>query len=103
MSPRTGIRARLRAAEDRVFSLATEAEYQLKLAPRTTRILPTAFDRRVLRTVVVALPLLLGTFAIGSRRVRMQVLFGLIVVMCVAFAVYILADALPGIRRKGKP
>jgi len=103
MSRITRIRARVRAAEDRVFSLAAEAEYRLKLAPRKTRILPTAFDRRVLRTIVVALPLLLATFAIGPRRMRMQVLFGLIVAMCVAFALYMLADALPGIRRKGKP
>ena len=105
--PRTsrsaGIRARLLAAEDRVFSLAAEAEYRLKLAPRNTRIVATAFDRRVLRTIAVALPLLLGTFVIGSRRVRMQVLFCLIVLMCVAFAAYMLADALPGLRRKRKP
>lgn len=44
-----------RRIEDGLFALAAEAEYRLRLAPRGAKIVPSDFDRRMIRLFLVAL------------------------------------------------
>lgn len=63
-----------RRVEDRLFALAAEAEYRLKLAPRGTKIVPSDFDRRMIRMFLVVMPLLVGSLFIDDRQFRTRLL-----------------------------
>lgn len=76
-----------RRLEDRIFALAAEAEYRLKLAPRGTKIVPSDFDRRMIRMFLVVMPLLLGSLFIDDRQFRTRLLV-------LAFALVLLAVGL---------
>ena len=76
-----------RRLEDGLFALAAEAEYRLKLAPRGTKIVPSDFDRRMIRLFLVAMPLLVGSLFIDDRQFRTRLL-------ALGFAVALLAVAL---------
>ncbi len=92
-----------RQLEDKVFALASEAEYRLKIVPRSTRIVPTTFDRRMVRTFLLVMPVLIGTFFIGDRALRARVLFGMLVAIAVLLALIFVADAFPGKRSAMPP
>ncbi len=76
-----------RRVEDGFFALAAEAEYRLKLAPRGTKIVPSDFDRRMIRMFLVVMPMLLGSLFIDDRQFRTRLL-------ALAFAVVLLAVSL---------
>lgn len=76
-----------RQVEDRLFAAAAEVEYRLKLAPRGTRIVPSDFDRRMVRLFLVAMPLLVGSLFIDDRQFRTRLLV-------LAFAVALFTVAL---------
>ena len=76
-----------RRVEDGLFALAAEAEYRLKLAPRGVKIVPSAFDRRMIRLFLIAMPLLIGTLFIDDRQFRTRLL-------ALAFAVVLLTVGL---------
>ena len=91
-----------RALEDRVFWLASEAEYRLKITPRTTKIVPNTFDRRMVRLFLIVLPVLVSTIAVDGRPMRARVLFVILVLTALALAFIFVADAFPG-RRSAPP
>ncbi|MES2524436.1 MAG: hypothetical protein V4617_17185 [Gemmatimonadota bacterium] len=95
-------RAVLRRFEDRAFRLASEAEYRLRITPRNVRLEPSAFDRRILRLFVIAMPILVGSLFIGDRSFRIRLLFAELVVLCVVLALLLLLDAWPGTVRSGR-
>lgn len=76
-----------RRVEDGLFALAAEAEYRLKLAPRGTKIVPSDFDRRMIRMFLLVMPLLLGSLVIDDRQFRTRLLV-------LAFAVVLFTVAL---------
>lgn len=76
-----------RRLEDGVFSVAAEVEYRLKLAPRGTKIVPSDFDRRMIRMFLVVMPMLVGSLFIDDRQFRTRLL-------ALAFAVVLFAVAL---------
>ncbi|MCA2991001.1 hypothetical protein [Gemmatimonas sp.] len=76
-----------RRVEDRLFALAAEVEYRLKLAPRGTKIVPSDFDRRMIRLFLVVMPLLVASLAIDDRQFRTRLLV-------LAFAVALFTVAL---------
>jgi len=76
-----------RRVEDGLFALAAEAEYRLKLAPRGVKIVPSAFDRRMIRLFLIAMPLLVGSLFIDDRQLRTRLL-------ALAFAVVLLTVGL---------
>ena len=76
-----------RILEDGLFAVAAEVEYRLKLAPRGTKIVPSDFDRRMIRMFLVVMPLLLGSLFIDDRQFRTRLLV-------LAFAVVLLAVGL---------
>ncbi len=90
-----------RALEDGVFRLASEAEYRLKITPRTTKLVPTTFDRRMVRLFLVIMPVLVATLFIDGRPLRARVLFVILVVAALALAFIFVADAFPS--RRGAP
>ena len=71
-----------RRTEDAIFALAAEVEYRLKLAPRGTKIVPSDFDRRMIRMFLVVMPLLVSSLFIDDRTLRVRLLL-------LAFAVVI--------------
>ncbi len=87
-----------RALEDGVFRLASEAEYRLKITPRTTKIVPNAFDRRIVRLFLIVVPVLISTIWVDGRPIRARVLFGILVLAALALAFIFVADAFPGQR-----
>ena len=91
-----------RALEDRVFRLASEAEYRLKITPRTTKIVPNTFDRRMVRLFLIVMPVLVSTIAVDGRPMRARVLFVILVLAALALAFIFVADAFPG-RRSAPP
>lgn len=76
-----------RRVEDAVFSVAAEVEYRLKLAPRGTKIVPSDFDRRMIRLFLVVMPMLVGSLFIDDRQFRTRLL-------TLAFAAALFAVAL---------
>ena len=76
-----------RRIEDGLFAVAAEAEYRLKLAPRNVKIVPSDFDRRMIRLFLVVLPLLIGSLFIDDRQFRTRLL-------ALGFAVALFAVAL---------
>lgn len=84
-----------RALEDAVFRLASEAEYRLKITPRTTRIVPNTFDRRIVRLFLIVVPVLVSTIWVDGRPLRARVLFGILVLAALALAFIFVADAFP--------
>lgn len=76
-----------RRVEDTVFALAAEVEYRLKLAPRGTKIVPSDFDRRMIRMFLVVMPMLVGSLLIDDRQFRTRLL-------TLAFAAVLFAVAL---------
>ncbi|WP_309670947.1 hypothetical protein [Gemmatimonas sp.] len=87
-----------RALEDGVFRLASEAEYRLKITPRTTKIVPNTFDRRIVRLFLIVVPVLVGTIFVDGRPMRARVLFVILVLAALALAFIFVADAFPGQR-----
>lgn len=63
-----------RRTEDAIFRAAAEAEYRLKLAPRGTKIVPSDFDRRMIRMFLVVMPMLVGSLFIDDRQFRTRLL-----------------------------
>jgi len=90
-----------RAAEDGVFRLASEVEYRLKITPRATKLVPTTFDRRMVRLLLIIVPMLISTLFIGDRSLRGRVLFGILVLAALALAFIFVADAFPA--KKSSP
>jgi hypothetical protein len=91
-----------RALEDGVFRLASEAEYRLKITPRTTKIVPNTFDRRMVRLFLIVMPVLVSTIAVNGRPMRARVLFVILVLAALALSFIFVADAFPG-RRSAPP
>jgi hypothetical protein len=87
-----------RALEDGVFRLASEAEYRLKITPRTTKIVPNTFDRRIVRLFLIVVPVLISTIWVDGRPMRARVLFVILVLAALALAFIFVADAFPGQR-----
>jgi len=84
-----------RALEDGVFRLASEAEYRLKITPRTTKIVPGPFDRLVMRVVLLFVPVLIGTFVITTGATRTRALLAII---CVAVLLFTAMLVIEGVR-----
>lgn len=82
-----------RRAEDAVFALWVAVEYRLRLAPRGTKIVPSDFDRRMIRLFLVVVPLLVGSLGIGDRQFRTRLLLLMFAVVVLAVAVIFLLDA----------
>ncbi len=89
-----------RAAEEGVFRLASEAEYRLEITPRGTKLVPGTFDRRIVRLLLIIVPVLIATLFIG-RALRLRVLFGILVLAALALAFIFVADAFPA--KKSSP
>ncbi len=89
-----------RAAEDALFRVASEAEYRLKIMPRGTKLVPSTFDRRIVRLLLIIVPVLIATLFIG-RSLRLRVLFGILVLAALALAFIFVADAFPA--KKSSP
>lgn len=90
-----------RKIEDGIFALAAEAEYRLKLAPRGTRIVPNAFDRRIVRLFLIVMPLLVGSLFLDDRTFRVRLLLLAFAVVVLAVGVIFVLDArAPWTRRK---
>lgn len=87
-----------RALEDGVFRLASEAEYRLKITPRTTKIVPNTFDRRIVRLFLIVVPVLISTIWVDGRPMRARVLFVILVLAALALAFIFVADAFPARR-----
>lgn len=88
----------LRRIEDRIFALAATAEQRLRLRPQKGRIIPSEFDRRIVRLFVVGMPLLVATLFVRGDGLRVRLLFALLVAVCVALAVILALDAFAGTR-----
>jgi hypothetical protein len=89
----------LRRFEDRVFSVAAEMEYRLKLAPRGTRLVPTALHRWILRFLSGGFIVLVGVFALTSGATRTRAILGVALGALVAALGLLLIDALNGSKR----
>jgi hypothetical protein len=87
-----------RALEEGVFRLASEAEYRLKITPRTTKIVPNTFDRRMVRLFLIVMPVLVSTILVDGRPMRARVLFVILVLAALTLAFIFVADAFPGRR-----
>ena len=84
-----------RALENGMFRMASEAEYRLRITPRTTKIVPNTFDRRMVRLFLIVVPVLIATFGIDARPVRARVLFVILLLAALALAFIFVADAFP--------
>ncbi|GAB1341541.1 hypothetical protein [Gemmatimonas sp.] len=82
-----------RHIEDRLFAVAAEAEYRLKLVPRGTRIVPSEFDRRMIRLFLVVMPMLIGSLFIDDRQFRTRLLVLAFAVVLFVVALIFLLDA----------
>jgi hypothetical protein len=82
-----------RRVEDRLFSLAAEVEYRLKLAPRGVKIVPSDFDRRMIRMFLVVMPMLVGSLFIDDRQFRTRLLVLAFGVVLFAVALIFMLDA----------
>lgn len=82
-----------RRVEDGLFALAAEAEYRLKLAPRGTKIVPSDFDRRMIRMFLVVMPMLVGSLFIDDRQFRTRLLVLAFAVVLFTVALIFLLDA----------
>jgi hypothetical protein len=82
-----------RRVEDRLFALAAEVEYRLKLAPRGVKIVPSDFDRRMIRMFLVVMPMLVGSLFIDDRQFRTRLLVLAFGVVLFAVALIFLLDA----------
>lgn len=82
-----------RRAEDRVFAVAAEIEYRLKLAPRGTKIVPSDFDRRMVRLCMVVLPMLIASLFLDDRQFRTRLLVLAFAVVLFAVALIFVLDA----------
>lgn len=82
-----------RRVEDRLFAVAAEAEYRLKLVPRGTRIVPSEFDRRMIRLFLVVMPMLVGSLFIDDRQFRTRLLVLAFAVVLFVVALIFLLDA----------
>lgn len=92
------LKASLRRYEDSVFAWAAEAEYQLGLAKRGTRLVPTRMHRWMLRFFVAALLLMITVFVLApAPRGARYMLVTLVVLAFVALGL-LLIDAWPGVR-----
>jgi hypothetical protein len=87
-----------RALEEGVFRLASEAEYRLRITPRTTKIVPNTFDRRMVRLFLIVMPVLVSTILVDGRPMRARVLFVILVLAALALAFIFVSDAFPGRR-----
>ncbi len=92
-----------RAAEDGLFRIASEVEYRLKITPRTTKIVPNSFDRRIVRLFLIVMPLLVASLFWDNRSQRLKALLIILLVAAVALAWIFVADAFPGKRRTAPP
>ena len=73
-----------RQLEHAIWRLVAEAEYRLTSVPRGTRLQPRKLDQRLLRTVLIMLPVLLGTFFVRPpTRTRLLLLLCAVVVVVV--------------------
>ena len=84
-----------RALENGMFRMASEAEYRLRITPRTTKIVPNTFDRRMVRLFLIVVPVLISTFLVDARPMRARVLFVILVLAALALACIFVADAFP--------
>jgi len=86
------------AIEDGVFRLAGEAEYRLGITPRTTKIVPGPFDRRVMRVVLLFVPVLLGTFVLTTGATRTRAFLAIIGVAVLLFTAMLVIEGVRGDR-----
>ncbi len=89
----------LQQVETRLFALASEIEYRLRITPRATRLVPSAFDRRMVRLFLLVMPLLIASLFVQPRALRAKLLFGGLVFVVSAVLALLLFDAFPS--RKG--
>ena len=80
------------AIEDGVFRVAGEAEYRLGITPRTTKIVPGPFDRRVMRVVLLFVPVLIGTFVLTTGASRTRALLAIIGVAVLLFTALLVIE-----------
>ncbi|MCA2988670.1 MAG: hypothetical protein INH02_14745 [Gemmatimonas sp.] len=93
-----------RRLEDGFFALAAEAEYRLKLAPRGTKIVPSDFDRRMIRLFLVAMPLLVGSLYIDDRQFRTRLLvLGFAVALFAVALIFVLDARSTNYTGRGRP
>ncbi len=86
------------AIEDGVFRVAGEAEYRLGITPRTTKIVPGPFDRRVMRVVLLFVPVLLGTFVLTTGATRTRAFLAIIGVAVLLFTAMLVIEGVRGDR-----
>ena len=82
-----------RRVENAIFAVAAEVEYRLKLAPRGTKIVPSDFDRRMIRMFLVVMPLLIGSLFLDDRALRIRLLLLAFAVVLFTVALIFLLDA----------
>jgi hypothetical protein len=83
--------------EQTIWALFAEAEYRLKIVPRGTPLAPRPFDRRLLRTVLIVFPTLVGSLFIQPPlRTRLLLLLFFLVILVVG-AIF-MADAREGMK-----
>jgi len=93
-----------RRLEDGLFALAAEVEYRLKLAPRGTKIVPSPFDRRMIRMFLVVMPLLFGSLFIDDRQFRTRLLvLAFAVVLFVVALIFVLDARSTNYTGRGRP
>jgi hypothetical protein len=99
---RVDLLAPLRRIEDAIFRVAAEAEYRLRIVPRGTRIVPSTFDRRIVRLFLLVLPLLVASLFIQDRTFRIRLLLLAFVAVVLLVGGIFLADARAGMRTPRK-
>lgn len=93
-----------RQIEDGLFAMAAEVEYRLKLAPRGTKIVPSDFDRRMIRMFLVVMPMLLGSLFIDDRQFRTRLLvLAFAVVLLVVGMIFVLDARSNQYTGRGRP
>lgn len=93
----------LQRLENRLFAAASELEYRMKITPRATRLVPTTFDRRMVRLFIVVMPLLVASLFVQPRALRAKLLFGGLVLVVLAVLLLLLLDAFPSRKRNAAP
>jgi hypothetical protein len=88
--------------EQAIWALFTEVEYRLKIVPRGTPLKPSRLGRRLLRTQLAVLPLLLGSLFIPPPTRTRLLLLGILVVVLVVCLIFML-DAREGMHAPPPP
>ncbi|MBL0939924.1 MAG: hypothetical protein IBJ03_13600 [Gemmatimonadaceae bacterium] len=74
----------LQAGEDFLFDAAAALEHRLGLASRSTRIVPRAVDRYLVRVALIAVPLLCAALLVFERPLRGRVMLAILALALIA-------------------